>query len=251
MIAHCCETLGVEETCARLQIPTAFGDYLTGSNNERKPEATDTAYDQKQIEILDLPEEDKQRIVQMYLKGIRIPYIATLYGITNGKVINSWGDWRKRPPMEGRKFLERRAHLQKLLAQGMSVKEARAVYKITNKVFREIMGIPRRDPFPIEVYEQVIEMLQQGKSANDITEVTGVPLYLIRKWESGKGIPHRPVLVDDQEGTADLKAAAIKLFYETGDAQKAADALGIDSKELIERWTLEFQTIVSSQETRL
>lgn len=248
MIRQCCEVMGVEETCHQLRLPRAIGDYLIGSfDPPAKPKET---IDERAIEILHLPEEDKKLVVQMYLKGIRITYIATLFGITNAKVINSWGDWRKRPRLEAQKFLERRARIQQLLDQGMSVKEARDAYKLTNKAYREVMGIPRHDPFPLETYEAVVLQLQQCKAPAEIAEKTGVPVYLVQKWAQGKAIPQRPVLFSDSDASAETRATVIKKFYETGSTQQAADSAGV-SPQVVEQWVMKYQKTVSDQETRL
>ena len=249
MVRQCCETMGVEEACSQLKLPRAIGDYLTGSFDQ-PAEPKEKTPDEREIEILSLSEEDKKLVVQMYLKGIRITYIATLFGITNAKVINSWGDWRKRPRLEAQKFLERRARIQQHLDQGMSVKEARDAYKLTNKAYREVMGIPRHDPFPLETYEEAVMQLQQCKSAAEVAQKIQLPTYLVQKWAQGKAVPQRPVLFTDSEGSADTKLAAIKKFYETGNRQQAADSTGV-SPETVEQWVMKFQKTVSDQETRL
>ena len=197
---------------------------------------------------LDLSEDEKRRAVNLYTKGIRLPYVARLFNIENPRVIFCWSDWKKRPKIEADKNLERRRQIQKMIARGDSVKSIRAELKLKQQLYRELAGIAIGPSFTYSMYERVKQQMEMLNSMKVVSKNTGVPVYFVKKWMTGKGIPMKDVIEGDEEASAEMKRKAIEKFYETGNALAAASHTGARNPQLIERWVVKYQHAVDERE---
>ena len=252
ILTHCCSTLGAEATFVHIMLPMAIGQYLVnGEVNtplvEVKTTCTTLQSDlcgddlrPEYEEIQEYPEELKEQVVRLYNKGVKANFIAALYNIGSPKLVHSWGDWKFRPVAEMERLTARRAQILALIEQGQPYKNIASILNIKYKSILEILGKSYGTVYSRAAYEQVMQQMRQYKVKSQVSKNTGVSLYIMKKWLSGRDVPNEEFIVDDEEGSAEAKRAAIETYYETRDVEKAAEVGAVDT-ETVKKWILTFQ----------
>ena len=267
-LTHCCTKVGVESAHKHLLLPLQVGQYLVDPENMEKaakklkiatavqPPDTPPEDDAPNDEAagMDEPtcgfsEETKQKVIKLYNKGIRVNYIAELYGVESPKLVHSWGNWSKRTTAEAEANLQKRAQIQTLLDQGETPKAICQELKLKPKNYREYLGLPYGPIFSREAYEKVIQQMQIVKVKNTVSKNTGVSIYIMNKWLDGKDIPEEDAIMDDEEATRDVKRQAIENFYETGSAVQAGTVVGRQPNQ-VKKWVVDFQRNVDKKSSR-
>ena len=258
LLKHCCATLGVEETSARLLLPVTIGTVLAGNNYEEANSTDDELADCRSLEhtavatpvveekrdseaVLQLTDEAKRSALLMYHKGVKLQYIAGLFDIINPRVINCWGDWKRRPKFEAEKNIEKRAQIRDMLDRGESPKAIRTALRLTERAYLNLIGVPLCYSFPRSVYDAAMQQLERYNSRRIVSRNLKVPVYFLRRWVAGKGVPEKALLESDGEGSVEAKRKAIAKFYETGSAPTAAKLVGAPTPQVVERWVVTYQ----------
>ena len=255
------ERLGAETVTEQLQLPREITAKL-GTPDSLQADLTDCCSietplerpiptviltEDKSLPVLPITEEDKKAAVSLYNRGIKLQYIAGLFGLTNPKVINSWGDWKKRPKHEADNNLERRQKILDRLQAGEDPKTIRADMHLKERVYRELLGTPIQPGFTYEQYQEAMSLANGDKSMKKVCKMLGIPSYFVRRWMNGKGIPPKPLLEEDREGSVDTKKRAILKFYESGNSTLAAKVAGVSQQNVVERWVMKYQQAVDEQ----
>ena len=253
VLQHCCATLGTDAASEKLQLPKAIAEALAVStvSNTKYVDvgASEGAEEKREAEVvLNVTEEQKRAILNMYLKGVKVEYIAGLFNILNSKVIHSWGDWQKRPKFEAERNIEKREQIHSLLRAGENVKTVKYLLKLKETLYREQMGIAVGAAFTTNDYGAVMQQMATHNSRTLAIRNTRVPGYMIKRWTEGKSVPLKPVLESDAEASVDIKKLAIARFYETGNALSAAKSAGVAQPQVVERWVVKYQQAVDEQE---
>lgn len=198
--------------------------------------------------IVPITDEEKRRVIGLLSKGVKLQYIAGLFGIVNPKVIYSWNDWKKRPKGEMERNMAKRREIEERLRAGESVKRIKEEMKLKQKMYRELMGIPVGRIFTRAMYDTALQQMEVLGCLKVTSRKSGVPAYFIKKWLSGKGIPEKDLIDEDEEGTVEFKKKAIERFYETGNALVVSSELGLKTPQQLERWLAQFQRAVDERE---
>lgn len=127
-------------------------------------------------------------------------------------------------------------------------KQVKHELKLKQRLYREIMGIALRISHTRIDYDHVVTQMAQHNSLSLVSRNTNVPIYFIKKWLSGKGIPPMDILTSDEDGSAEVKRKAIEVFYETGNALAAVGPGAGKNAAMVERWVLHFQRLVDERE---
>ena len=198
--------------------------------------------------IVPITDEEKRRAIGLLNKGVKLQYIAGLFGIVNPKVIYSWNDWKKRPKSEMERNLAKRREIEDRQRAGEPLKRIKDEMKLKQKMYRELLGIPVGRIFTRAMYDTALQQMEVLGCLKVTSRKSGVPAYFIKKWLSGKGIPEKDLIEEDEEGTVEVKKRAIERFYETGNALVVSSELGLKTPQQLERWLAQFQRAVDERE---
>lgn len=188
----------------------------------------------------EFPEELKEQVVRLYLKGVKANYLSALFNIGSPKLVHSWGNWKYRPPAEIERCLARRSQILALLEQGQPCKAICSSLGIKYKILKETIGQACGTVYSRAAYERVMQQMQILKVKSAVSKCTGVSVYIMNKWLEGKDVPDEEFLVDDEGGSAEAKRAAIEAYYESGSLDTAAETVGMNT-EIVKRWIGQFQ----------
>lgn len=236
LLKHCISALGVEATSRLLQLPQPICHCLVS-------DPMDFPDDEGQDEEVELSVSDEQRkaAVAMYQRGIKPQYIVGLFDIINPKVVESWGDWCRRPKAEAERHTTLRGQARKLLESGQPAKSIRLRLEMDERAYCDLMGIAVGAVFSRTHYDAV---LKQGGSPQVASAKTGVPIHVVSAWLRGRRVPPKPLVDSDSEAPAADKKAAISCYYQTGNALLAGGRKF--TPQTVERWVAKYQQAVDS-----
>lgn len=198
--------------------------------------------------ILTITDEEKKRATVLISKGVKLQYIAGLFGIVNPKIMHSWNDWKKRPKGEMERNLVKKREIEERLQNGEDPKSIKDDMKLKQKMYRELMGIAVGRIFTRSMYDNALQQMEVLGSLKVTARKCGVPAYFIKKWLTGKGIPEKDLIEEDEEATVEIKKKAIERFYETGNALIVSSEMGLKTPQVLERWVTQYQKAVDERE---
>lgn len=194
-------------------------------------------------------EELKEQVVRLYNKGVKANFLSALYNIGSPKLVHSWGNWKYRSPAEAERNLARRSQIQAMMEQGQPSKTICSALGIKYKIMRETLGQACGTVYSRAAYERVMQQMQILKVKSAVSKATGVSVYIMNKWLEGKDVPNDEFLIDDEDGSADAKRAAIEAYYESGSLDAAAEAGGVGT-EVVKRWVGQFQASATKKKKK-